>query len=379
MNNLAVSYAALGRHTEAVKLIEETLALERARLGPDHPETLRSLYNLARSYAALGRTAEALKLREETLSRRKAKLGPNHPDTLLSMNNLADSYTALGRHADAFKLRQETLALQKTKLGPDHPETLASMNNLALSYAALGRYAEALKLFEKTLALHETKLGAKHPRTLLIMYNLACIHALMIPESPDHVKQADLAMRYLQKAVAAGYKDIALIKKDTDLDALRGRADFNKLISDLEAKLATEKSCSRADGSSAFSLRAGLDAGNILVGNAEHAEDDQRGQVPGQVADQVGPAPRQALREESPAELPDERLHGCDALRVKATLASRRSRLCRGGSMFVSVGIGRKPPSARRCPAAGQTGWSGARVLAAENTLGVWKMCRMSS
>jgi hypothetical protein len=41
--------------------------------------------------------------------------------------------------------------------------------------------------------------------------------------------------------VAAGYKDLSLIKKDTDLDALRGREDFKKLVSDLEAKLATEK------------------------------------------------------------------------------------------------------------------------------------------
>ena len=41
------------------------------------------------SYAALGRHAEALKLGEETLALRKAKLGPDHPDTLWSMNNLA--------------------------------------------------------------------------------------------------------------------------------------------------------------------------------------------------------------------------------------------------------------------------------------------------
>ena len=62
MNNLAVSYAALGRHAEALKLREETLALRKAKLGPDHPDTLTSMNNLAVSYAALGRHAEALKL-----------------------------------------------------------------------------------------------------------------------------------------------------------------------------------------------------------------------------------------------------------------------------------------------------------------------------
>ena len=52
MNNLAISYAALGRQAEALKLREETLALQKAKLGPDHPDTLMSMNNLAISYAA---------------------------------------------------------------------------------------------------------------------------------------------------------------------------------------------------------------------------------------------------------------------------------------------------------------------------------------
>jgi hypothetical protein len=53
------------------------------------------------------------------------KLGPDHPDTLRSMNNLG--YTALGRLTDELKLCEETLTLMKAKLGPDHPDTLISM------------------------------------------------------------------------------------------------------------------------------------------------------------------------------------------------------------------------------------------------------------
>jgi hypothetical protein len=110
------------------------------------------------------------------------------------------------------------------------------MNNLANSCAALGRNTDALKLGEETLSLMKTNLGPDHPYTLESMYNMACIHALMIPRSHDHAKQSDLAMDWLKKAVAAGYKDVAQIKKDTDLDALRGREDFKKLLSELEPK-----------------------------------------------------------------------------------------------------------------------------------------------
>jgi eukaryotic-like serine/threonine-protein kinase len=173
LTDLANSYAALGRHTEAVKLREQTLTLVRAKLGPDHPETLTSMSNLAASYFDLGRHADALKLSEQTLALRQVKLGPDHPETLASINNVAGVYQALGRHAEALKLHRQTLARRKTQLGPDHPDTLTSMSNLASAYQALGRHAEALKLNEQTLALREAELGPDHPDTLCSMSNLA--------------------------------------------------------------------------------------------------------------------------------------------------------------------------------------------------------------
>jgi hypothetical protein len=40
----------------------------------------------------------------------------------------------------------------------------------------------------------------------------------------------------LRQAVQQGYKDVAHMKKDPDLDALRQRPDFRQLLADLEAK-----------------------------------------------------------------------------------------------------------------------------------------------
>jgi serine/threonine protein kinase/tetratricopeptide (TPR) repeat protein len=173
MNNLANGYADAGQHDRDLKLREETLALMRSKLGPDHPETLGIMSNLANSYYDAGRLDRALKLREETLALQRSKLGPDHPDTLTSMNNLAESYFATGRNDRAIKLYEETLALKRSKLGPDHPHTLTSMNNLANSYGAAGRNDRALKLHEETLALMRSKLGPDHPHTLASMLSLA--------------------------------------------------------------------------------------------------------------------------------------------------------------------------------------------------------------
>jgi hypothetical protein len=46
---------------------------------------------------------------------------------------------------------------------------------------------------------------------------------------------ADQAMAMLRDAVAKGYKDIEHMKKDKDLDALREREDFKKVVAELEA------------------------------------------------------------------------------------------------------------------------------------------------
>ena len=79
------------------------------------------------------------------------------------------------------------------------------------------------------------------------LYNAACFRAVctaVVKEaktpganaSGSVREQADLAMGWLSKAVAAGYKDAAHMKEDKDLDALRDRVDFKKLLADVEKK-----------------------------------------------------------------------------------------------------------------------------------------------
>ena len=90
----------------------------------------------------------------------KVKLGADHPHTLLSMASLGVCYGSLGRHADQIKLREEILALQKAGLGPDHADTLRSVQLLALNHATFGdllrgqgEFAEAGREYGEILRL----------------------------------------------------------------------------------------------------------------------------------------------------------------------------------------------------------------------------------
>jgi hypothetical protein len=53
MGNLALAYQAAGKLDLALPLLEETtLKLRKAKLGPEHPDTLRTMGDLALAYLA---------------------------------------------------------------------------------------------------------------------------------------------------------------------------------------------------------------------------------------------------------------------------------------------------------------------------------------
>jgi hypothetical protein len=78
------------------------------------------------------------------------------------------------------------------------------------------------------------------------LYNAACLRAVTAAvlraadTSPAGGRQADAeadrAMARLKLAIAAGYKNAAHMVQDRDLDALRDRADYTKLLTVLQAR-----------------------------------------------------------------------------------------------------------------------------------------------
>jgi hypothetical protein len=84
-------------------------------------------------------------------------------------------------------------------------------------------------------------------------YKAACVLAGCTPlaakdaKLPEARRQelakeyADRAVAALRQAVADGYRDAAQLRKDPDLDPLRGRDDFRKLLAELEKRASKGK------------------------------------------------------------------------------------------------------------------------------------------
>jgi tetratricopeptide (TPR) repeat protein len=88
------------------------------------------------------------------------------------------------------------------------------------------------------------------PTSPINLYNAACGYTLCVSatardrppeklsveERAARERYAARAVAVLRQAVEKGYKDLAHMQKDADLDPLRARDDFKKLLAGLEAK-----------------------------------------------------------------------------------------------------------------------------------------------
>jgi tetratricopeptide (TPR) repeat protein len=117
------------------------------------------------------------------------------------------------------------------------PEDASAHWRLGNALKAKGDLDKAVAAYRAAAAAHEKK----NPADANSLYNAACYRGLTAAaqaqaKSPDAARlakeEADRAMAWLTKAVAAGFTDFALLDKDTDLDCLRDREDFRKLVAD---------------------------------------------------------------------------------------------------------------------------------------------------
>ena len=95
----------------------------------------------------------------------KRALGPEHPDSLRTLNNLADLLYVTKRYDEAEPMYREALETSQQVLGDKHLETLITMNNFAMLLDATDRNEEASTLSQQAVKEAKQVLGTDHPYT----------------------------------------------------------------------------------------------------------------------------------------------------------------------------------------------------------------------
>jgi hypothetical protein len=167
-----------------------------------------------------------------------------------SFASLGDVQRLLGHPTESTPSFEQAIAIQE-RLAAEHPDIAEYKSDLGVSYHGLGRLLKttrdrvgALSAWRKA----ENCLESLDKPTPYELYTLGCVLALsseLITASSTHKtgdidgearKLGDRAVALVQRAVAAGYSDVAQIEKDSDLDAIRSRNDFKAIVGKLRAR-----------------------------------------------------------------------------------------------------------------------------------------------
>jgi eukaryotic-like serine/threonine-protein kinase len=150
MNQLGVVYWELGQLDKSVPLFEELLKIREAKLGRGHPDTLQSVANLGVNYKDAGRLKEAIALLEE--ARRAAQ---KNPELAWVSASLIDAYTRAGENARIAALLGAELPAIRKALPPDSPQLAGLLAQGGMALLNLKKWAEAEPLLRECLAIRE--------------------------------------------------------------------------------------------------------------------------------------------------------------------------------------------------------------------------------
>jgi tetratricopeptide (TPR) repeat protein len=175
--------------------------------------------------------------------------------------NLGIHLGQLGRHKEALDAFWKSVGLLRPLADAD-PTDVMYRRNLVASYAgvasalvSMGKAEEEVLEYDKAARLYRESITIlqeleKPTATGHDLYNLACgyavLHGLARKKVSDQISAeaeaaGEQAVAMLRRAIAAGFRDAAHMRKDTDLDSMRERPDFEKLLADLEKEIKASK------------------------------------------------------------------------------------------------------------------------------------------
>ena len=140
----------------SLRLARKLHQVKLARLGPDHPDTIRALEQVASFTSGTGDYAGALAIHRQLLARAEKRHGVDHPDTLGALEGVAGQLWLAQRFDEADRMYQRVLALRRAQSGADSImyatalQTYASLLTSRHAYAAAeDRYLEAKAILDR--------------------------------------------------------------------------------------------------------------------------------------------------------------------------------------------------------------------------------------
>jgi tetratricopeptide (TPR) repeat protein len=166
-HKLGFAYNQAQMWDKAVPFLRDTLALDIQELGPEHDQTLITMWNLGVACDGSGQADMAVPLLEDAFEKHMRLLGENADRTLLVLNDLALALIHAGKAGQSLPLLTRSVDVLRRQLGADHQETLIATFNLGGAYSRAGQFADGVDVYEKLLETYTRLHGVEHPKTLV--------------------------------------------------------------------------------------------------------------------------------------------------------------------------------------------------------------------
>ncbi len=166
-----------GKGLEAEPLVRGLLGLRRSHLGPSHPDVLKTMELHGETLTALLKHTAALEVKQEALALYENVYGPDHPETAKALNNVAITLDRLDREVDARPIVERAYAIYLKALGADHPNTILSLRNVGILYARLpDGFSKAEPIYRQVRDARRRVLGDEHADTIEASLDLADLY-----------------------------------------------------------------------------------------------------------------------------------------------------------------------------------------------------------
>jgi serine/threonine-protein kinase len=247
--NLGNLFWEAGRRNDAEKAYQGALAVLEP-LVKAHPRVpayrqglARAYYNLANLYLTTGPAAKAAPAYRSAFALFD-RLAQVHPEVVsyaldsgACCGNLGHADLQRGAPKDALVWFDR--ALERLRRGLEKEPRHAPGRQYLLN-AQSGRATALVQLLRLGEATEQAREAAGDPNAPSdVLYNAACVYALAARASAKDPRRADAyatrAVALLRQTAARGFPQGADLHQDTDLESLRSRADFKKLLGEHKA------------------------------------------------------------------------------------------------------------------------------------------------
>lgn len=265
VGQIASTEHGLGNYSKAVELHKKAISGLTASLDSSHIYVVNQKTSLAISYQALGKTEETLKLYQEVLELTKKNLGTTHADYQTSLANLAGAHWELKRYEEAhgfYKTSSERLiGVLESRFG-------------FLSLSQKKTYLEKLNykfdVYESFMMDAYSELGAAVEQGL---NNKLWLKGLLLNRSKNILRDLEslndkainnrvLSLRSIRSKIAKA----SVSNVDIDEFDLTSLTDsLNQLEADLVSKHTTQFGKKNYDSANWKTIRDHLDKGEVVI------------------------------------------------------------------------------------------------------------------